>query len=509
MKKFEESNLSIIWEALKAGENDTVIALLEGVDVKAVVDSSKKTLLHLSAANGNAFITNHLVNCGCAIDANDDSEITPLMLAIYYRHLEVIKILIDAGADLCSVNSYGRSPVFYAKLQNDPKIGKIIKSAIKDKKAMRYKVMKLFMDTTYYKSRTDDIQDLYRDDQMDYSLRFLKSDYYNIGECSSERVPLISAVFLRDVHQLRMNLNYQVSANIHDGNGWTALHAVATIHSIYFNRSLDAYNKLSEIVQMLVDHGADLNAKDNKGATPLHVAAAFGHADVCNWLLQQGADVNARDNEGRTPLHVAFIKSADYYGTNKTIELLLKNGADAFAISSEGKTVLELTEKLSGVSIRNFILKNLAVSRYMEKPVDDKHLEVLRTNPIMQSYYQRCELELRRAKQDRIINNVTLIDMLTKSTRALATCVKNKDFRRILKSLECRDRYPIFAKQIQRRFDKADNRMKMTNQAAVILCAALPYFDPSHLVLEHLLNYLTCDDLRTLTVNCVDNHRLN
>ena len=52
-------------------------------------------------------------------------------------------------------------------------------------------------------------------------------------------------------------------------------------------------------------HGADKEASDDDGWTPLHFAALRGHLSVVQYLCEQGADKDARDNIGRTPLDLA------------------------------------------------------------------------------------------------------------------------------------------------------------------------------------------------------------
>jgi len=60
-----------------------------------------------------------------------------------------------------------------------------------------------------------------------------------------------------------------------------------------------------EVAKMLVAHGAKSTARDKSGMTPLHWAAMSDLPDVMAYLVEQGADVNAQDDLGDTPLHKA------------------------------------------------------------------------------------------------------------------------------------------------------------------------------------------------------------
>ena len=75
-------------------------------------------------------------------------------------------------------------------------------------------------------------------------------------------------------------------------------------------------------VLKLLQQGADVNAQDIDGLTPLSLAAGNGHTEVAQLLIQNHADVNAKDNYGETPLIWAASS-----GHTEVAELLRSYGA--------------------------------------------------------------------------------------------------------------------------------------------------------------------------------------
>ena len=85
--------------------------------------------------------------------------------------------------------------------------------------------------------------------------------------------------------------------------------------------------KIEAVKQHLTD-GVGVNAKSERGRTPLHSAAREGHKEVIELLIAKGADMNAKDDDGTTPLDMADDK--------ETADLLRKHG---------GKTKKELEDE--------------------------------------------------------------------------------------------------------------------------------------------------------------------
>src|ERR1035437_7692671 len=120
-----------------------------------------------------------------------------------------------------------------------------------------------------------------------------------------------------DVAQLL--LAHHADVNARDNKGATSLHAAAYGHP--------------DVARLLLANKAAVNAKDGKGDTPLHYAAFGGHRDVAQLLLASKAEVNARDSEGDTPLHFAASS-----GHTDVVQFLLANNADVDAKDNKGQT---------------------------------------------------------------------------------------------------------------------------------------------------------------------------
>ena len=100
--------------------------------------------------------------------------------------------------------------------------------------------------------------------------------------------------------------------------GWTPLH-------------LAALNGYVEVCRLLIDREADINAMTISNWTPLHHAAFRGHVKVCRLLIDRGASVHAIDDEGLTPLHYAA-----WWGQADVCRLLIQAGANVNSVDRNG-----------------------------------------------------------------------------------------------------------------------------------------------------------------------------
>lgn len=87
-----------------------------------------------------------------------------------------------------------------------------------------------------------------------------------------------------------------------------------------------SYDGYGEIVQLLLDRGADVNAQGGEYSNALRAASWGGHEKVVQILLDRGADVNAEGKE-----YGSALQAASYWGYEKIVQMLLDKGADVNA----------------------------------------------------------------------------------------------------------------------------------------------------------------------------------
>ncbi len=139
---------------------------------------------------------------------------------------------------------------------------------------------------------------------------------------------LISAAESGNPDVVREILRYHPDLERRDMDGTTAIFAAGG------SRSTDKEGARVECVRLLAEAGANVNARDNDGNTPLHKIYL---TNVVEELLRLGADVNARDKDGETPIFTNLDDDA--------IPLFIEHGADLTIRNNKGQTVIEAAEE--------------------------------------------------------------------------------------------------------------------------------------------------------------------
>jgi ankyrin repeat protein len=159
--------------------------------------------------------------------------------------------------------------------------------------------------------------------------------------------PIHKAAYKGDLKKVKEIIDRDPNEiNVQDAQGFTPLHLAsgkghieivefllnhgADIELEIFNGvtplMLAAQYVTNETIKTLLEHGAKVNHKDESGRTALHNAAAYNGKEIMNLLISYGADVNARDKHQSTPLHQAAMLN-----NIEAAKALVEHGADIFA----------------------------------------------------------------------------------------------------------------------------------------------------------------------------------
>ncbi|XP_067892527.1 CARD- and ANK-domain containing inflammasome adapter protein [Heterodontus francisci] len=114
-----------------------------------------------------------------------------------------------------------------------------------------------------------------------------------------------------------------------------------------------ALGDLSSLDRALGDN--NINGTNASNETLLHIAAAHGHVTIIEYLLNKGAKIEVRDNKGQSPLHRAAEE-----GHTGAAKMLLQAGAHIYALDTESRSPLHLAAQNNNFSIMKLMLKEEA-----------------------------------------------------------------------------------------------------------------------------------------------------
>jgi ankyrin repeat protein len=275
--------------SILSGDAKLVASLIDGgqIDVNAPLETAhlrRCNALIVAAAAGALEIVRVLLDAGALVDDTDEVGETALHHATRSAHAEMVDLLVSRGADLALRDCQFRSPLFFACLHADDRI----------------------------------------------ALSLIGAGAPVDAECA----PLLCRMAPFSASMLRLlvaNPKIDLSA-LRNAVGGTLLHS-----------AVDQRNRVSDVdcLRLIArDGGVDLNARDFMGRTCLHIICdspepqAEG-CDALRWLIDAGADIDIVDIDRRTPLFVACIRS-----NHQCAELLLAAGADVRWRDRRGHTAL-------------------------------------------------------------------------------------------------------------------------------------------------------------------------
>ncbi|MHC4663014.1 MAG: ankyrin repeat domain-containing protein [Planctomycetota bacterium] len=288
------------------------------------------TPLHHAVENDNMEMVKMLVEAGADIEAEDDWDSqTPLVTAAEKGRVEIARFLYRQGAD----------PFRKGKSHWENAI-----SAAASREHQN--VIRMFIEEGIDLNRTDSygrsIIHLASGDE-ELLERLAKTKGLDINTPMKSGRTILHGTVRHDyynVEKVKLLLALGADVNVKDEKGITPLHdSAGAVGGVLAP-------KVREVATLLIDNGADVNAKADDGKTPLHFASeGYAHYGMVKLLVENGADVNAKTDIGLTALH--FLANAGGYINNnaKAVMYLAVNGADINARDKNNRTPLLICVK--------------------------------------------------------------------------------------------------------------------------------------------------------------------
>lgn len=277
--------------------------------------------LYIASLGGLKYLVKDLLQQGADIDAVTGEEGTALHVACKEGHSDIARVLIESGADINIVGDFSKSTILLAAMQAD----------------------------------LIDISCLLINHGADSGAQ---GNIWSVKDQNSYRreiYPLHAACFEGADKVVKALINKNVDINLDDEHYGTPLEIASSsgnekVVKLLCEQGAETgtcalheavLNHHEHIVQLLLEHGADVNVRNKKGDTPLGKAVGYHLEDNIRLLLEHGADVHARDRAGGTLLHTAVQTSA----SEGVILLLFKHGVDAHVQNQMGEAPLQLAER--------------------------------------------------------------------------------------------------------------------------------------------------------------------
>ncbi|KAG9506380.1 hypothetical protein J7337_003363 [Fusarium musae] len=275
------------------------ILISRGADV-SVVDEDRETPLNTASISGNTEVARQLIDSGADMSHETADGFTPLSMASQEGHIELANLLIKKGADVSQVPADGHPPLLLSVWYNHLELAELLID--EGAELTEYKVedqVFSLLAVAAGKGHLKMVKTLISKgfNPTEAQPLLLAASYGCYGGFSSDfnvKDADESPDFPRsDYHQvLELLLQSGADVNTSDVHGYTPLFVASFYGCI-------------SVAEMLIQNGAGLNAKTVSGATPLQASSASGHLRVTQLLVQHGADVATKDNCGRNPLHSA------------------------------------------------------------------------------------------------------------------------------------------------------------------------------------------------------------
>ncbi len=252
------------------------------------------TPLHYAVRHDHVDVAKLLLDAGAKVNAREANDITPLLMAISNDNVAAALFLLAHGGDVNAPDWYGRSPLWEAvNVRNLYVHNATFKNGI-DRAPLLELIKALLAAGADVNARTRETPP-FRHHLLEITGSLEWVDF-------TGQTPFLTAALAGDVTVMKMLLQHGANPRIDTFHGTSPLMAAAGVNWVVAQTWTEGPDQLLEAVKLCYELGMDVNQANSMGVTALHGAANRGSEDIIRFLVEKGADLTAQDNEHRSAL---------------------------------------------------------------------------------------------------------------------------------------------------------------------------------------------------------------
>ncbi|XP_058961953.2 ankyrin repeat domain-containing protein 17 isoform X2 [Pocillopora verrucosa] len=399
----QAGNTALIYACCGGYEDVVEVLLNHGADIEAHNENGHTPLME-AASGGHVSVAKMLLERGACINSHSNEfKESALTLACYKGHLEMVKFLLDAGADQEHKTDEMHTALMEASMDGHVEVARLLldHGAQVNMPADSFEspltlaacgghveLADLLIKRGAFLEEVNDegytpLMEASREGHLDMVALLLEHGadiHAQTEETQETALSLACCGGFQDVAAFLL----QAGATIEQGSSTPLMEAAQEGHV--------------DLVKFLLEQGANVNATTATGDTPLSFSCENGHTDVADVLLSAGAELEHESEAGRTPLmkaaragHLCTVqflisRGADVNrqttvndhtvlslacagGHLAVVELLLAHGADPLHKLKDNSNILIEAAKGGHAAVICFLLENPIVSNPPELPL--------------------------------------------------------------------------------------------------------------------------------------------
>jgi len=324
--------LTLLHAAAGSGQREIAELLIsKGASVNAgVVEDGLGTPLHYATHAGSGEVAELLISNGALIDAKNKYGAKPLHLAAGEGYNSLVRLLLAKGSDVNAKDENGWTPLYYAASRGHKDVVLFLVENGSDIQAVSKRGT-----TPLYRAVQNGHEDI---------AKFLIDNGASVTWADGMLYNAVSNG-QRDLAELLIKKGADVNSE--------AWGDAPSLYAVWSGRKADV-RRYTDVLELLLAHGANPNAKDHWDWSLLHYTTLWGYADMTKLLLNKGANPNTTENDsGQMPLHMSAKQ-----GHRAIVELLIDRGAGVNARDWDGSTALSLAKEKDHKEIVELLHKN-------------------------------------------------------------------------------------------------------------------------------------------------------